>query len=256
MIPHRWRASCFGLLFCGYFIGIAVSPILAIPFSHFKVSLLALGLQAFGFLYGLFFLPETLPKETSDETRRRRADVAEAEVTALMARDDDILLADEPDNNSDITQNFSNCYLRQRIIATRIILRPFRELLILNRNTFFRLLSILAFFSGISTSGDQTLLLYYAEQRFNFDDRDVAYLFMILGLLGIIVQAVLLNRITHWFGEKMVVVIAFLFGALHNSFYAFASGKTGIFIGAAVGSVCLMAFPTISAIKSNNVVSA
>jgi len=50
-----------------------------------------------------------------------------------------------------------------------------------------------------------------------------------------------------------VIVIAFIFGALNNSVYAFALDKKGIFIGATLGSVAGIAFPTISAIKANNV---
>lgn len=52
-----------------------------------------------------------------------------------------------------------------------------------------------------------------------------------------------------------MIVIAFIFGALNNSVYAFALDKRGIFIGATLGSVAGIAFPTISAIKANNVVS-
>jgi hypothetical protein len=34
----------------------------------------------------------------------------------------------------------------------------------LNRNRLFRLLSLLAFFSGMVTSGDHTLFIYYIEE--------------------------------------------------------------------------------------------
>lgn len=43
--------------------------------------------------------------------------------------------------------------------------RPLWELSILNRNPLFRLLSSLAFFSGIVAAGDHSLLLYYIEDR-------------------------------------------------------------------------------------------
>jgi len=160
---------------------------------------------------------------------------------------------DEESINSIYFTAFWFRYRRQRIILTRFLLRPLRKLLILNRSTLFRILSALAFFSGMSTAADQTLLLYYVEQRLQFNDRDVAYLFMIIGLLGIIVQGVLLNKFIYWVGERNVIVIAFFFGALNNSIYAFATGKSGIFMGATIGGVTGMAFPTISAIKANNV---
>jgi hypothetical protein len=43
--------------------------------------------------------------------------------------------------------------------------RPLWELSILNRNSLFRLLSSLAFFSGMVAAGDQTLLLYYIQEH-------------------------------------------------------------------------------------------
>eukprot|EP00588_Corethron_pennatum_P018575 CAMPEP_0194307466 /NCGR_PEP_ID=MMETSP0171-20130528/4373_1 /TAXON_ID=218684 /ORGANISM="Corethron pennatum, Strain L29A3" /LENGTH=518 /DNA_ID=CAMNT_0039059557 /DNA_START=79 /DNA_END=1635 /DNA_ORIENTATION=+ len=253
VIPPRWRASCFGLYMCGFAIGIALAPILAIPFSHIQVSLLSLGLVVFAYLYGLLFLPETLPTETSEQTRRCRREAAEREVTAMLLKYDGIILPiDEMDDPSREAQKTKHFYLRQRIQVSRLLFRPYRELLILNRSNIFRLLALLAFFSGISASGDQTLLLYYVEQRFQFNDTDVAYLFMLLGLLGILVFTFLLNGMTRCFGEKVVVVVAFIFGAITNSIYALASDKKGIFVGAAIGTVGMMAFPTISAIKSNN----
>ena len=121
MIPHRWRASCFGLLFCGFFIGFALAPFLAIPLSHYEVSLLSLGLQAFGFLYGLLFLPETLSKETSEETRRIRKEANEADLAAYMAGNNGILLTNESDNNLDNTQIIDHCFSRQCMLVKRIV---------------------------------------------------------------------------------------------------------------------------------------
>jgi len=249
VIPHKWRASCFGLLLCGFSVGFALSPIIAIPLSHFGVSLLSLALLTSGFLYSLFFLPETLPKETYEETRRvRRA--ANAQVMASIERDEDSIISGK---NGIYSIALLYRYRRQRIIITRFLLRPLRELLILNRSTLFRILATLAFFSGMSSAADQSLTIYYVEQQLQFNDRDVAYLFMIIGLLGIIVQGVLLNKFIYWLGERNVISIAFFFGVLSNILYAFASGRSGIYIGATVGCVTGMAFPTISAIKANNV---
>ena len=39
-------------------------------------------------------------------------------------------------------------------------------------------LTVLAFVSGISSSGSQSLFLYYVEERIGFDDSDVASKFM------------------------------------------------------------------------------
>lgn len=221
VMPKQWRAPSFGLLLAGFSCGFAFSPLLALLFSHLGVSILSLSLLSGGFLYAVFFLPETLPPEIAQEARRARTvDPAEETTADCLARN---------------------------------ILRPLRELSILNRNTLFRLLSALAFFSGMSSSADQSLLIYYLEERMAFNDGDVAVLFMIFGLLGIFVQGVVLKPLNETIGEKNVVITAFFFGALHNSLYGLAKSKADIFFGVAIGTLTGMSFPTISAIKSNNV---
>ena len=135
------------------------------------------------------------------------------------------------------------------------LIRPFQELSILNRNRLFQLLSSLAFFSGMSASADQTLLIYYAEDHLSFNDHDIAIVFMLIGVLGIIVQGLCLKYLTDRLGERLVVVISFLSGAIKNAMYALASKKEDIIVAAAIGSFANMSFPTISAMKANNVSS-
>ena len=100
----------------------------------------------------------------------------------------------------------------------------------------------------------RTLLVYYIEERLNFNDKDIATMFLLMGLLGIFIQGFVLKLFNDKCGERYVVMIAFVFGALNNVIYATASNKATIYVGIAVGSLVGMSFPTISAIKSNNVV--
>jgi fucose permease len=79
-------------------------------------------------------------------------------------------------------------------------------------------------------------------------------MFMIMGILGILVQGFVLKLFNDWIGERRVVMLAFILGTLHNLLYGFADGKTMIFVAVAISAFGGMAFPTISAIKSNNVV--
>jgi fucose permease len=102
--------------------------------------------------------------------------------------------------------------------------------------------------------GSRTLLIYYLEERLAFNDRDVASMFMLMGLLGILIQGVLLKYINEFIGEKKVVVLSFVLGIVTNLIYGLAKHKSTIFIGIVVGTFSGMSFPTISAIKSNNVV--
>lgn len=133
------------------------------------------------------------------------------------------------------------------------IMRPAKELMILNRTKLFRLLSALAFFSGCVSTADHALFLYYVEENFGFNDSDIATLFMIIGIMGIFVQMVILKPFNSLVGERRVVIASFLVGALCNYIYGAAESKRAIFVSATLASLTGLAFPTISAIKSNNV---
>jgi DHA1 family tetracycline resistance protein-like MFS transporter len=126
---------------------------------------------------------------------------------------------------------------------------------ILNRDSFFRLLSSLAFASGMVSSADSTLLIYYVEERLGFDNADVSKMFLIIGLGGLFAQAVVLKPLNDCVGEKSVVAICFFLGAVDNIMYGLAKTKNTIFVAVAISAFTGMAFPTISAIKANNVVS-
>lgn len=220
VMPQKWRAPSFGLLLAGFSCGFAFSPILALSLSHFGVSVLSLVLLFSGFLFALFFLPETLPHELSEEARTRSENSAVGNGVAAVIR---------------------------------VALPPIKELSILNRSKLFRLLSALAFFSGMVSSADHTLLLYYVEQRLEFDDKDVALMFVIIGVLGIVVQGVVLKPLNDMIGERFVVVVSFLIGTVVNLLYGVATSKSMIFVAISLASLIGMSFPTISAIKSNNV---
>ena len=49
VMPKQWRAPTFGLLLSGFSVGFALSPVLALGFSHYGVSLLSLSLLIVGF---------------------------------------------------------------------------------------------------------------------------------------------------------------------------------------------------------------
>lgn len=222
VMPKQWRAPMFGLVLSGFSLGFALSPVLAIFCTHFISSLISVSLLFLSFLYSVFCLPETLTPQRAAEARLQRTEY-----------------------RMNANQSTLKCF-------TRSICRPFKELSILNRNQIFRLLSVLAFFSGMSTSADQTLLLYYVEDRLAFNDLDVAVLFGLSGIIGMLVQGIVLKQITDLVGERLVVVIAFACGATTNTLYAFANTKEIIFIAVVVSSFTGMSFPTISAIKANN----
>ena len=77
---------------------------------------------------------------------------------------------------------------------------------------------------------------------------------MLMGVLGIFVQGVALKFLNELIGERFVVMLSFVLGCIHNLLYGFAQDKAMIFVGVCVSAFVGMSFPTISAIKANNVV--
>mmetsp|Transcript_14737 Transcript_14737/g.23039 ORF Transcript_14737/g.23039 Transcript_14737/m.23039 type:complete len:642 (-) Transcript_14737:88-2013(-) len=266
IIPSRWRAASFGLLLGGFFCGFAVSPMLALLLTHFWVSVLSLSVVTCGFISTIVLLPETLPPEVAAsaaaERRRQRQQYEEEHVTdshdTLPSTTTSSIAGDNSDNTTIATTTTRRTiattkWQRRRRVLCRIATRPMRELSILNRNKLFRLLSALAFFSGMVTAGNQTLSLYYFEEHLGVNDHDVAIMFVMVGILGVLVQCVLMKTLNDWLGERYIICVAFFVGFIHNVMYGLATTKTTIYIAIALASVTGMSFPAISAIKANNV---
>jgi MFS family permease len=223
VLPAEWRAPGVGILMAGFMLGLSLAPTLALFITPFQISLLSFLVVFGGFVLTVLFFPETLPPEVAREARRR--------------------LEGEAVNRNLGGKIWWN------------LQRPLRELSIVNRNGFFRLLSLLAFFSGIVTAGDHTLLIYYIEERLSFNLHDVALLFVFVGGFGVVAQAFVLKPLNDLIGERLVVVMCFTLASFVNLMYGVAKEKSTIFIAIIISAFTGMAFPTISAIKANNVVS-
>jgi MFS family permease len=122
VMPPHWRAPSFGLLLVGFSVGFAVAPQLAFLLGHFWVSVMSLASIWFGIIVLVCFFPETLPPEMA--------------LVARLAREEQV------EGLSSSQKALWSMY------------RPIWELSILNRNRLFRLLSCLAFFSGMVSSGE------------------------------------------------------------------------------------------------------
>lgn len=240
VLPQEFRAPGIGLLFAGFLLGISLSPTLALGLDRKTLCLVSFGVVAMGFVMTAVFIPETLSEDVAAEARCRRIrkqqeqdrrDERSAEGTAL------------------------GFYFGSPICRglRRFLGRPFRELSILNRNSFFRLLTGLAFFTGMVQSGDQVLLIYYLEDQLSFNQKDVSIMFLIIGITGILVQVLVMKPLNDRVGEKMVVAVSFVAGTLVNVLYGVAHHKSTIFVALLISGFSTMSFPTISAIKANNV---
>lgn len=228
VVPPVWRAPTFGVIMAGNAVGFVFSPLFALKLGEVGVSIFSLTLSITAFLMAMFYVPETLPKERSNEVLRIR----------LQEHDSG------PVHYGFLFRGGQLCHS---------IIRPFRELSILNRDKMFRRLTVLASVSSMLISVDQSLLLYYVEDQLGLNDSDVANLYVILGILGILVQGFFLKLLKDRVGERLVLLVAFFAGVVHNILYGCARSKEYIYVGIAFAPLLAMTLPTISAIKSNNV---
>jgi DHA1 family tetracycline resistance protein-like MFS transporter len=224
VLPKRQRAAGIGLLMAGFWLGLCIAPILAVFLSQRKVVALSCMLQCSG-LVCAFLVPETLPPEI-----------------ALAARE-------KCSNN----QEHATKKHKGPFVLLPLIMRPMQGLSIINRNSFLRLLSALAFFSGMATNGDQTLLLYYVDSVLSFDPTDVAIMFLLVGGSTVFAQAVMLRPLNICIGERWIIIICFVAATCSNVMYGLASSRHALYVAVCVGALSGMAFPTISAVKANNV---
>merc|ERR1711959_471747 len=231
VVEPRHRATGFGLVLAGFSLGFAVAPTLAVLLGHWTVSVLSFLSVLLGFLTVAFFFPETVPTRASARVHRLRR----REMDNLRSRNED----DDDDADADGGGGGNNNNNNNRTTtATELwcwmLKRPARELSIVNRNRLFRILAILAFFSGAVQSADQTLLVYYLEERVGFGDSDVAKMFLIFGILGIFAQGVLLKWLVETIGERYVIVLCFALGVVNNFMYGVARNKRTVFVAIAI----------------------
>ena len=265
VLPQELRAPGTGLLFAGMLLGISVSPTLSLLLHRTTLCLVSFATIGCGFLVCLLLVPETLPNATQRRARKRREAFerfeTERDQAHLNENEASMLVSSSTSMSmwmwisTSLVSKLRGVYYGTRACRAirRFVSRPLRELSIVNRNGFFRLLSALALFTGMVQSGDQVLLIYYLENQLSFQQTDVSVLFLIIGVTGILVQVLVMKPLNDAVGEKAVVVVSFLAGALDNAVYGLAKTKTAVFCAVAISSLATMSFPTISAIKANNV---
>jgi len=235
VMPKKLRAPSFGLFLATFYVGEAISsqfPVLL--HSHFHVSVLAFIFALGALIVAFFGQPETLPPHIAERN------LAAAAVAA--ARDS----AQQSSGETTFVPRWAN-------VTGRHLSRPFQEMAILNRDYFFRLLSAGAFFSGMVYSSDSTLIVYYVEDQLNVRDKDLASMFLIMGLLGIVIQGFLLEHMIRYFGEKHVNTTAFVSGTIHNLLYGLAKQKSTIYVAFCFSQLTKTNFPMISSLASNHV---
>jgi MFS transporter, DHA1 family, tetracycline resistance protein len=243
-IPNaQHRAPSFGLAMAGVAIGFALGPCTVLYLGHFRVTILSLFMTCLALPFAIFYMPETQTPQAAARAKRMRQEQKQQQNHVTM---EGILQENNNNKHMQWTWTYSCC-------SWYCLYRPLWELSILNRNPLFRRLSLVAFLCGIVSSGDKSLIVYYIQEHLAFTDGDIAKLFFVVGILGILSQACLLKILNDKLGERRVVLLALTLGAIHNALYGLAKTKRTIFVAAGIATIVSLAHPTLSAIFSNNV---
>jgi MFS transporter, DHA1 family, tetracycline resistance protein len=241
------RAAGVGLLLAGFWLGLCIGPTMAMIYSSYPIVVVVIVsclFQGMGLLLAICWIPETLSPDEAHVALQKQQQQQLQERTVL-------------EQQQKQPNNVKRCYnvIHPSLLkyGGRMMIRPIRELAILNRNQILRLLAILAFFSGMATSGDQTLLLYYVDTVLHFDATDIAIMFLLVGATTLIAQTILLPPLHRGIGERGVLLLCFGTATLSNVMYGLAWDRQVMYIAMCIGALASMAFPTISAMKANHV---
>lgn len=213
VVPERYRAPGFGVFMGTFYLSFSFSPSIALFVDHWQLSIFSLFVVILGFVYTVCFLPETLSRQVAYHNQSIRSD------------EDSII---------------------------GVIIRPIKELSILNRNAALRIVAVGSFLSGVVFSSDATLFLYYVEDQLNVRDADLASMFWVMGIVGVLIQAFLLKFLIAFLGEKGLLITSFISGTIHNLFYGIAKTKFLIYVALSLSQLTRTNFPILSSLASAN----
>jgi len=247
--PEEHRAGRFATNLAGFYFGFATAPTLALWMgSHTASSAWSLALSTVALAFSVVFLPETLPAIASASVPvEEHEEIGSAAVEAATAT----TTTTEAFETNGCETNSSPPPCLQSIGA--IVLRPLREMTILNRNGVMRLLALGSFLAATVYSTDVSLVLFYIEEHFNVREDDIASMFFIMGVLGAILQGIGLQPIVYILGEHGLLVLAFATGTLHNFLYGVASNKTTITAALSLSQLTKLSYPVLSSLSSRQV---
>ncbi|KAL3903582.1 MAG: hypothetical protein SGILL_010391 [Bacillariaceae sp.] len=124
---------------------------------------------------------------------------------------------------------------------------------ILCRSYFLRILTLASFLSAAVYSTDVSLVLFYIEDHLNVGDADIAQMFFVMGILGVLLQAMGIQPLVNCLGEKGLLIVSFLSGTLHNFLYGAAKNKTSITVALSFSQLTKLNYPILSSLASQGV---
>jgi len=217
VVPPSLRAPALSLITIFAFSATSFVPLMAVIFGYSGAASICVIFCFLGFLYTISFLPETLQDENKREAVRK--------------------------NNEDIANG--------RTILS-LLLRPVKELAILNRNSFFRIIPFVVVLSGMVVAGDKIILLFYVQGQLGFTDREISTLVLLHAFVALCTQTFLLKRLVQKVGERYVVIFSMFFGVIYNFLYGVSTSTSVVMFGIALSAITGMAYPTASSMMSFN----
>ena len=242
--PVSFRAGRFAMIMAGFYTGFTFAPSLSLWLSHLSASWLSLGFSIMALLVTMIFFPETLITSSSAPTSMITEAAEEEE------EEEDEAETDEPSENF-VCKSIRECNSLRAIGA--VIVRPLREMTILNQGGAMRLIALGSFLSAAVYATDSSLVIFYIEEHLNVNEDDLAHMFFIMGILGVILQGIGLQPLVFVLGERGLLVLSFLSGTIHNFLYGVANNKSTITAALSLSQLTKLNYPILSSVASQQV---
>ncbi len=247
--PEDQRAGRFAVNMAGFYVGFSIAPMLPTYMSHIAASWWSFALAVVLMVYSVMCLPETLPSlVTANELNSPSEAVEEYTPLTLSEANGDSFRGGDANDEG-------NLPLTSRFLQTtkNVLLSPFREMTVLTRTRVLQLVAIGSFLSAAVYSIDSSLVLFYIEEHLNVREGDIAVMFLVMGVLGVILQGFSLQPLVYVLGEKGLLVLTFLSGTAHNFLYGVASTKTEITTALGLSQLTKLSYPLLSSLASQQV---
>jgi len=218
IVEPSYRAPAFSLIVIFSSASVPLIPEAAAIFGHLLASIVSFFICLMSLIVVLVFLPETLSDENRETAKRKRGEELERGVS---------------------------------LVST--ICRPVKEMVLVNHNSFFRLISATVLLSGLVKAGERIVFIYFIEGQLGFDDQETANYILVKSFGGVLFFSIVMKKLVVEFGERYVVMIAMSVGVLNNILYGISKGPTLIYIGTFLSCLAGISYPTASSMMSYNV---
>eukprot|EP00977_Amphora_coffeiformis_P029114 scaffold38855_cov191-Amphora_coffeaeformis.AAC.1 len=231
--PDDDRAPAYGLLLAAFYGGYALAPSIPLLFAsssqkNEQVAMFSVITMFTGFLVTALLLPETLSPENQKQATIEQAAVRQAE------------------QDSPTTTGWARWIFQT---ATS----PLREISILGSSLSLGLIAAGAFFEEMVFASDDTLVIYYLESQLNVKDSDIASMYFVMGIMGIILQGFVLQPLVRAVGEKGLLVLSFATGVLYNVLYRISKSKKVVYVSLILSQVTGLNSSIVSSVASKTV---